>query len=209
MNILIYGASGATGHELVNQALTKGHIVTAFVRNPSKLKVTHQNLKIIQGDVTNYQLVEETTKGQDGVLSALGASSPFKFDQSVVDGVSNIIKAMETIGVSRFIYMSFVGVKECRNSAGFVIKYIAPKLLSTEIAGHEVRESLIKRSQLKWTIVRPPTLTNGKRTTQFRSGENIVSKGFTVSISRADVADFMLQQLTDNSFLRRAPRIMY
>jgi len=209
MNILIYGASGATGHELVNQALTKGDIVTAFVRNPSKLKVTHQNLKIIQGDVTNYQLVEETTKGQEGVLSALGASSPFKYDQSVVDGVSNIIRAMKTVGVSRFIYMSFIGVKESRNSAGFVIKYIAPKLLSTEIAGHEVRESMIKQSQLKWTIVRPPTLTKGKRKSQFRSGEDITSKGFTVSISRADVADFMLQQLTDSSFLRRSPRIMY
>ena len=209
MKILIFGASGATGHELVNQALTQGHIVTAFVRNPSKLKIKHDNLIVIQGDVIHYPLVENAVKGQDAVLSALGASSPFKYDQSVVDGANNIIKAMETNNVSRFIYMSFVGVKESRHTAGFVIKYIAPKLLSTEVAGHEAREKLIKQSQLKWTIVRAPTLSNGKHIAQFRSGEEISSKGFTVMISRADVADFMLRQLTDTTFIRRTPSVMY
>lgn len=209
MNILIFGASGATGHELVKQALAQGHMVTAFVRNPPKLKITHQHLKVIQGDVINYQLVDEAVKERDAVLSALGASSPFKYDQSVVDGVSNIIKAMETNGISRFVYMSFVGVKETRNHAGFVIKYIAPKLLSTEIAGHEARENMIKKSRLQWTIVRPPALTKGKHLAQCRSGEDIISKGFTVTISRADVADFMLRQLTDNTFLRKTPVIMY
>jgi len=209
MNILIFGASGATGQELVKQALAQGHLVTAFVRNPSKLKINHDNLKVIQGDVINYQLVEEAVKGQVAVLSALGASSPFKYDQSIVDGMGNIIKAMETNGVSRFIYMSFVGVKESRNTAGFVIKYIAPRLLSTEIAGHEAREKMIKQSQLKWTIVRSPTLTNGKQIAQFRSGEEVTSKGFTVTISRADVADFMLRQLTDNTFLIKTPSVMY
>ena len=209
MKILIFGASGATGHELVNQALTQGHIVTAFIRNPSKLKIKHDNLIVIQGDVIHYPLVENAVKGQDAVLSALGASSPFKYDQSVVDGANNIIKAMETNNISRFIYMSFVGVKESRHTAGFVIKYIAPKLLSTEVAGHESREKLIKQSQLKWTIVRAPTLSNGKHIAQFRSGEEISSKGFTVMISRADVADFMLRQLTDTTFIRRTPSVMY
>ena len=209
MNILIYGASGATGHELVKQGLSHGHIITAFVRNPSKLKIQHQNLKVVVGDVMNYPLVEKAIKGQDVVLSALGATSPFKYDQAVVDGVGNIIKAMETNKVYRFIYMSFVGVKESRNTAGFIIKYIAPKLLSTEIAGHEARENMLKQSKLQWTIVRAPTLTNGKHTARFRSGEDISSGGFTVTISRADVADFMLQQLDNTKFLRKSPRIMH
>jgi len=209
MNILIYGASGATGQELVKQALEQGHVVTAFVRNPQKLAITHSNLKVFQGDVINYQLVEEAIRGKDAVLSALGASSPFKYDKSVVDGAGNIIKAMEANNVNRLIYMSFVGVKESRNTAGFVIKYIAPKLLSTEVAGHEARENMIRQSKLQWTIVRAPTLTNGYHRAHFRSGENISSKGFTVTISRADVADFMLRQLTDNTFLRKAPSVMY
>jgi len=143
------------------------------------------------------------------VISTLGAASPFKYDPTVVDGVNNIIKAMEMNGVSRFIYMSFVGVKESRHTAGFVIKYIAPKLLSTEVTGHEAREKMIKQSQLNWTIVRVPTLSNGKHMAKFRSGENITSKGFTVMISRADVADFMLLQLNDNTFIRKTPSVMY
>jgi putative NADH-flavin reductase len=209
MKILIYGASGATGHELVNQALKQGHFVTAFVRNPQKLKTRHDDLRIFRGDILNYELVENAVKDQDAVLSALGAASPFKFDQSVVDGVNNIIKAMESNGIGRFIYLSFVGVKESGNTAGFVIKYIAPKLLKNEIAGHEARETMIKESKLNWTIVRAPTLSNGKPKAQFRHGEGITSNGFTVMISRADVADFMLRQLTDTTYLRKAPSVMY
>ena len=209
MKLIIFGASGKTGHELVKQALAQGHLVAAFVRNPSKLKITHPNLKVIQGDIVNYKIVEEAVKQQDAVLSALGAASPFKFDQSVVDGMANIIKAMEAKGITRLIYMSAILVKETRNNAGFVIRYIAPKLLSTEIAGHEARESMIKQSKLQWTIVRPCTLTNGKHLAQFRSGENVSSSGFTVMISRADVADFMLRQLNDNEFVRKTPSVMY
>ena len=209
MNILIYGASGATGHELVKQALEQGHSVTAFVRNPQNLKISHANLDVFQGDIINNERVEEAIKGKDVVLSALGASSPFKYDKSVVDGTRNIINAMETHNVRRFIYMSFVGVKESRNTAGFVIKYIAPKLLSTEVAGHEARENMIRQSKLNWTIVRAPTLTNGKHLAKFRSGEEISSRGFTVTISRADVADFMLRQLNDNKFLKKAVSVMY
>lgn len=209
MNIIIFGASGKTGHELVNQALEQGHNVTAFVRKPDKLNVKHQGLNVIQGDVINYQLVEEAIKGNDAVISALGASSPFKFDQSVVDGFGNIINAMEHNHINRLIYMSFIGVKESYKNAGFVIKYITPKILSTEIAGHEAREKMIKRSQLDWTIVRPPTLTNGKLTKQIRSGENSSANGFTVTISRADVAYFMVEQLNHKAFIKKVALIMH
>lgn len=209
MNILIFGASGKTGHELVKQALAKGHIVTAFIRDLSKMKIAHENLKCIQGDVIDYPLVAHCMIGQDAVLSALGAPSPFTYDQVIVDGAGNIIKAMEMNHVNRLIYMSFVGIKESRPAAGFVIKYIAPILLSSEIAGHEAREKLIKHSLLQWTIVRAATLTNGKHLGQFRHGENITSKGFMDTISRKDVADFMLQQLTDHTYMKKATSLMY
>jgi putative NADH-flavin reductase len=209
MKILIYGASGKTGHELVKQALERGHDVTAFVRTPSKMKITHRHLKIFQGDIVNSRNVSESIKGHDVVFSTLGAASPFKYDSSVVDGMGNIIQAMEENNVMRFIYMSFVGIKETQNKAGFVIRYIAPKLLSSEIAGHTAREKMIKESHLQWTIVRAPTLTNGKHTQQFRTGEDISSGGFTVTISRADVADCMLRQLSDQKFLRKTSLVLY
>ena len=105
MNITIFGASGATGHQLVKQALAQGHMVTAFVRNAARLKIRHHHLKVMEGDVVDYDLVEQAIRNKDAVLSALGASSPFKYDQAIVDGVSNIIRAMKTNSISRFVYM--------------------------------------------------------------------------------------------------------
>jgi putative NADH-flavin reductase len=209
MNILVFGASGATGHELVKQALLQGHDVTAFARNPQRLKIKHGNLTVIQGSLGDYKLIAHLVSGQDAVLSALGASSMFRFDQSVVDGVETIVRAMMVKGVERFIYLSFAGVKESRDQVGFIIRNVAPAFLSTEIEGHEVKEKIIRESQLKWTLVRPPTLTNGKHRKQFRRGEGISTNGFAVTISRKDVADFMLQQLTDTEFIRKAPLILY
>ncbi len=209
MKILIFGASGKTGQHLVSQALEKGNFVTAFVRNPEKINLRDENLEIIQGNVTDYKKVEEAISGQDAILSALGASSPFTFDQSVVDGIANIIKAMESQNVKRLIYMSFIGVKESREAGGFIIKYIAPQILSTEIAGHEAREKMIERSHLLWTIVRPATLTNGKQKGNYKSGEETASSGFPATISRADVGGFMIQVLIENKFIHKKPRIMY
>jgi putative NADH-flavin reductase len=209
MNILIFGASGATGHELVKQALEQGHRVTAFVRTPIKLKVEHQHLSIFPGDVTNSSAVQEAIKGKEAVLSALGASSPFKYDQAVVDGMANIVKAMEKENVRRLIYMSAINVKESRKDAGLLIRVLAPILLRTENAGHEARENIIRQTNLEWTIVRAAGLTNGGHKGIYRSGEDVRSKGILSNISRKDVADFMLKQLADKKFVHKTPKIMY
>jgi len=209
MRIIIFGASGKTGHELVKQALAQGHQVTAFVRNPSNLKIANENLQVFQGDATNYQSVESAVKGHDAVFSALGAASPFKYDQSVVEAVSNIVKAMEANGIMRLIYMSAINVAESRRNAGLLIRILGTTLLRTETAGHEAREKIIRQSPLEWTTVRSAKLSDGKFTGKYRSGEDIRAKGIAASISRADVADFLLRQLTDLRYLRKAPMVMY
>lgn len=209
MKILVFGASGKTGQHLLTQALEKGFTVTAFARHPEKIKIEHHKLKIIQGNVADYEKVEEAVKGHDAVLSALGATSPFKFDQDVVDGAANIVKAMQQTGVKRFIYLSFIGVAESRNDAPFFIRHIAPKILKTEIAGHEVREKIIQQSNLDWTIVRPCGLTNGAKKGTYKTGEEIKSSAFIVTSSRADVADFMMRLLNDNDALQKKIRMMY
>jgi len=209
MKILIFGASGATGQHLIKQALEQGHTITAFVRDPSKIKFTHINLFVVRGSITNAAQLLEVITGQDAVISALGATSPFKYDKSVVDGLRLIIDVMKSAGVRRLIYMSFMGVPPSRHNGGIVVKYIAPLLLSTEIKGHAEREQLIMESQLSWTIVRPPTLTNGKRLRQYRTGPAIRSACFAATISRADVADFMLKLLVTDDYLSGTPAIMY
>ncbi len=208
MNVVIFGASGRTGHHLVNQALQQGHRVTAFVRDSLKLSTHHEKLKVMQGNVSDYLKTEEAVNGQDAVLSALGANHPFKFDQALVNGMGNIIKAMDSTGVKRLIYLSALAAKDSRKDGGFVMKYIAPKILRTELAGHDVREKMIRDSRLNWTIVQAPMLTNGPLKKEYKSGEDLKTNAFIVTMSRADVADFMLNQLTNDRYLRKTARLL-
>lgn len=208
MKVLIYGATGATGREMVKRALAQGHAVTAFVRNPQKLGMSSPRLTIVRGDLHDKQLIAQTTEGQDAVMSALGASSIFTYDEAVVTGIQNIIDAMETRNVRRFIYLSFAGVSESRHLAGVIIRYVAPRLLSTEIARHEDSEKKIIQTNLEWTVVRAPTLSNGKPRGYFRAGERIFTRGVVATVPRGDVADFMIHQLTDRSFVKQKPLIL-
>ncbi|PSR54987.1 hypothetical protein AHMF7605_16485 [Adhaeribacter arboris] len=208
MKILILGASGATGQHLVQQALEQKHQVTAFVRDLTKLNASHPQLTLVQGNVSDLATVQRAIVGQEAVVSALGANRMFQFDQVLVDGMANVIKAMESNDVRRIIYLSTLGLPESRKEAGFMIRNLAPILLRTEFKGHELREKMIRKSNLEWQIVRAPILTNGPLTKKYQSGENLKSNQFVTSLSRADTADFMLSQLTDFRYLRKPVRLM-
>ena len=211
MKILIFGATGGTGRHLVEQALTQGHEVTAFVRNPAKLPLLHQNLKILPGDVLHYPTVEHAVVGQQAVLSALGSGT--KKDTLRSSGTRNIMQAMEKLGVKRFICQTSLGYGDSRqvlNRTPFYFKYlIVPLLLRHGFADHELQESYIKQSNLDWIIARPGNLTDDKYTGVYRHGFPSNDKKVTVKISRADVADFMLQQLTCDKYLYQTPGLSY
>ena len=207
MRIVIFGASGGTGRELIAQALTARHEVTAFARNPARLAV--DGVRVVQGDVVNAAEVGRAIKGQDAVLSALGAATPFRRDPTLVLGVRHIIEAMQASGVRRLVYLSFLGVREGRLQLGALGRYVvAPLLLRHPVADHALKEELIEASGLDWIIVRPPRLTNGPRTGRYRHGTHIHATSMVPRISRADVAEFMLRQLVDDSYLRQAPAVM-
>jgi putative NADH-flavin reductase len=208
MKILIFGASGATGHNLVSQAIIQKHIVSAFVRSPSNLKIDSDKIRIVKGNVIDYETVANAVTNQDAVLSALGASGPFRRDYTLITGVQNITRAMMERGVRRFIYQSYLGVKEDRRELGFVINYILPIVLRNIILDHEAKESIIVNSDIDWTIVRCPILTNGSFTGSYRDGEHVTSTSLLPAISRADVAEFMLKQLADDKYLNKKPRIL-
>ena len=209
MHILVFGASGKTGHELVRQGLVQGHHVTAFVRNPEKLTVKNDKLRVVQGDVKDLAAVTSAIRDQDAVLSALGVSKPLKSDPVVIEGIRNIITALEHMNVKRFIYLSFMAVGEGRKDGGFLMKNIIARIVRHEIADHAEKEQLIKASQSEWTIVHAPKLTNGSKKGAYRTGETIKPKAFLPTLSRADLADFMLKQLTDRTFLFKTVRVMY
>ncbi|QHT68773.1 SDR family oxidoreductase [Rhodocytophaga rosea] len=208
MNIIVFGASGATGQQIVSQGLSAGHSVTAFVRNPEKITLQHQLLRVVQGNVKNYKEVESAIQKQQAVISTLGVSKTFRHDPDVIQGVQHIVKAMEKHQVKRLVYQSTFGVPECRVDFGFFAQNVLPVLLHKEFQDHTHKENLIRKSHLDFVIVRPVMLTNGPRTGKYRHGEKIVFSSLISTISRADVAEFMLRQLSDPTYLYKAPRVM-
>lgn len=209
MKLLIFGSTGGTGRQLVEQALAQGHVVTAFARNPAKLDLKHVNLQVVQGDVMNFASVEEAMQGQEAVLCALGSPASTK-NMVRADGTRNIIRAMEKVGVRRFICQTSLGYGDSRDVLPFFMKYlIVPLMLRHAFADHEVQENYIKQSQLDWIIVRPVNLTNGRHTGVYRHGFAATDKTIKLKISRADVADFMLKQLMDDKYLHQTPGVSY
>lgn len=206
MKVAVFGASGRTGRQLVEQALAQGHEVTAFVRDPVKLDLQHERLRVLQGDVHNPEKVAEAVRGQDAVLSALAPQKP-SFD-AMTTGARTIIAAMEQHGVRRLITLTGAGVPDPNDRPGlinhvisFLLKRISPQVL----ADAQAHVDQVRSSDLDWTIVRVPVLNNGPRTGNYKVG--YIGQGAGVRISRADAADFMLRQLSDNRWLRQAPVI--
>jgi putative NADH-flavin reductase len=207
MKIAIFGSTGGTGKELVKQGLELGYDVTAFARTPSKLdELKSDNLKIVQGDVFNYSDVEKAIFGQNAVISALG-NPTLKVDTTTSEGTRNIVKAMQIAGIKRFICETSLGVGDSREQAGFFFtKIIIPTLLKNAIADKEIQEQIIQASDLDWTIVRPGGLRNSAKTSVYRHG---LDKSINGQISRADVAEFMLKQISSDEYLRKTPAICY
>ena len=116
---------------------------------------------------------------------------------------------MNHAGVRRFVYLSMLGVDGSGRQLGFIDRYIVlPLLLRNVEADHARKEDLIKRSTLDWVIVRPPRFTNGPYTGRYRSGENVRERRVLASISRADVADFMVKRFTGDRYVHGTPTVL-
>jgi putative NADH-flavin reductase len=209
MNVLVFGASGKTGREVVRQALARGFNVSAFVRDTARLPLAHANLRLVKGEITDPRAVARAMEEQTCVISTLGVGLPLRHDPIVIEGVRTIARASEHASVERLLYMSFIGVRESRDAAGFLLKQLAGTVLRHEVADHEAKEAAVAESFVDWTIVRPPKLTNGRLTASYRVGADIEARSPLPMMSRADVADFMLRQLSDQSFIRKAVRILH
>lgn len=209
MNLVIFGATGATGRELLKQALEQGHEVTAFARSPSKISdIEHVRRHVAVGDVLDGATVIPAVAGQDAVLCAIGASA--KRSSLREEGTRNIVAAMEETGVRRLICQSSLGVGDSRGNLAFFTRYIiVPLFLRHAFADHERQEAVVKESALDWIIVRPPHLKDGPRTGVYRHGFLATDRGINGRISRADVADFMLEQLTNDTYLHKTPGVSY
>ena len=206
MKIIIFGATGTVGQELVKQAVEKGYEVTAFVRNPEKIQnANNTNLILYKGDVLNVDEVENALKNQDVVLCALGDGKAGKIRAL---GTKNIIEAMNKTGQKRLICQTTLGMGESYGNLNFIWKHIMfGILLKKAFQDHQLQEKYILNCHLDYTIVRPSALTDGEITNDYKIGFDGNFKKLNLKISRADVADFMLQQISTNEYLKKAVSI--
>lgn len=207
MNLIIFGATGSVGQHLTEQALTLDYNVTAFSRNPDTLEIRHRNLKKFRGDVLDATTVKKAIQGHDAVICALGAGSKGTVRSK---GTLHIIKAMQDLNIRRLICLSTIGVGDSWDNLNFFWKYIMFSLLLRKaFKDHVQQEKTIKMSNLDWTIVRPGAFTDGPKTETYKHGFSSSHSSAGLKISRADVAHFMLRQLTDETYLHKTPGISY
>ncbi len=207
MKLAIFGAAGRTGIPLVQQALEGGNDVVALVRTPSKLTIKNERLTVVQGDVTNLADVERVVQGADAVLSVLGhvkGSAP----DILTHAIRNILTAMDKYDVRRVVSMAGASATVPQDKPKLVNRLI--KLITQMETGSLLQDAgqqikLLQNSDVDWVVVRAPILTNGPHRGTYRVGWTGVNTG--IWVSRADIADFMLKQVTDTTYLRQAPLV--
>jgi|SRR6185312_8894407 len=212
-NLIIIGANGGIGRQAVDQALSGGHRVTALVRNPAKLPITHPNLKIVQADVTQPLTLSGLFAGHDVVISAIGVRGGFSDHPTSLysNGAGNILHEMKQAGLRRAFFISASAVETNPLLPFFfrlISKYIIQKLLANMYTDLRLMEGEIKETQLDWTIVRPPRLTDAKLTGNYRIAVNRFLKN-GLKISRADTAHLMLSHIQAEDMFRAIVEIGY
>lgn len=204
MKLVVFGASGRTGKEIVKQALAQGYEVTAYVRDPSKMTLEHDDLHITTGDIYDYSTVTQAIQEQDVVICSLGTNDLGKATVRS-EGTATIIKAMKENHVNRLIVISAMGIAESWSSLSLINRLFFATILRNTRQDHENQEVLVKDSDLDWTIIRPSGLTEAPRTESYAIGENIHAK--TSRIARADVAHAIIKEVNDNTFVHKAVTI--
>ena len=204
MKIVVFGATGGAGRHVVAQALEKGYAVTAFTRSSHKLTLEDDNLTVFEGDILNADKVSAAIVGTDAIISTLGPTDN-KAQFVVSWGMENILAGMKLHGVSRLVATAGAGVQDPSDAPKLVNKLMNRILrtISGNVYADMVRVvEIIRESDVDWTVVRVPMLTNDPKTGEVHAGW--VGKGLGVRVTRADLAAFVLDQVEDTTYLRQA-----
>jgi uncharacterized protein len=206
MNILILGATGRVGSQIVTYALHDRHHVTVLVRTPEKMQINNENLTIIQGNVLNKDDIVRAIHGIDVVVSALNTDGTTTLSESM----PLIIEAMENEGIKRIITIGTAGILQSRitpNSLRY--QSIESKRKSTHAAKeHHKVYDMLKQTTLEWTIVCPTYLPDGERVGKCRIARNFLPEG-GVEISVPDTAEFTFNQIKTSDYINSRVGIAY
>jgi putative NADH-flavin reductase len=207
MKLFILGATGATGLKLVEQALNAGHQVTVYVRNPQKLDHLKDKINIIQGELNDEHKMTNALAEHDAILSTLGYKKFNDKSRFVSKTMALVIKGMEQHRITKLVYESAYGIGGRDSVSNHFLRFMLATLgFINPFKDHFISEQLIRQSNLNWTIARPGKLTNGVLTGKYRAQEEM--KGF-FQISRADVAYFMLDAITNSHWSKKAIDLGY
>jgi len=209
MKVIVFGATGPTGQQVLRKALAAGHQVTAYVRNPGKLSPVPQDLRVVVGELTDAAPLQAAVAGQDAVISVLGPSGKTK-GTPVADGMREIVRTMGRAGVRRLIATATTSAADPRDKFSFPF-WLAMHLVKA-LAGSAYDEIVatadaIRSSDLDWTLVRLPMLSDkpcGKPAAAGYVGDASIK---LFSMSREPLAEFLVQQLTDPRWSRQSPAV--
>ena len=208
MKVLIVGATGNVGRRAVREALAAGHEVTAFARDPARVELKDERLRVATGDVRHRDSLVHAAAGQDAVVSCLGTAKLWE-TRLRREGTRNIVEAMQSQGVRRLVIMSALGAgdskAEARRFAPFFMSVVLPVLLRAHVKDMDEMEEVVRASDLEWVIVRPAKLTDN----------DVVETPMAVlggarsgkAVSKPTAAAFMVSQLTDDRYVRMAPSL--
>ncbi len=205
MKVLVIGAGGESGQEIVKRAQAHGHEVTAFVHDPSEYK--QAGVRVIGGDVLDAGAVQSAVAGQEAVIDALGGKTPFKETTLETNAARNVVDAMKQHNVKRLIVISVMGAGDSQGNAPFLYEHLLmPMFLRGAMKDKAGMEAEVSSSDLKWTLVRPPTLTKGDPTGKFHVVASEAHPNDTKAhkITRADLAEFIVEQLENDQYVGQA-----
>lgn len=209
--ILIVGASRGIGLETVRRALDQGYQVRAFARSASQIPITHAQLMKVNGDALRTEDVTAAVKGADAVIQTLGAKASLAMVTSQTrlfsDATRILIDTMQSTGVKRLICVTGFGAGDSREHMSLLQRLPFELLLGRVYEDKAVQEMMIRSSALSWVIARPGILTSGPRTGRYK----ILDKPAdwrNGTISRADVADFLVKQVEDDAYLGKTPALI-
>lgn len=207
MKVIVFGATGSVGKHVLEQALQQGHEVTAFARDISKIGTQHPKLTKAEGNVLERAAIDQAMPGQDAVIVVLGAG---RHGGVRATGTRLVIESMRAHGVERLICQSTIGLGDSAEYLNFFWRVLMfGWLLKEAFLDHQQQEEIVKNSGLDWTLVRPGEFTNGGLTGHYRHGFSGPVEDLKLKISRADVADFLIKQLSDQEYWYKTPGLSY
>jgi len=211
MKVIIFGATGFSGQDILAEAIKQGHEVTVLVRDASKIKIKHNNIKIVEGNVLEPAVVAFVLQQQEAVIQCLGVGGKGdgKPNTFISDATKIIVDEMQKLNIKRLIAMSNVGAgNSVAFQPWFFTKIILPYFmnwLKVIIEDKNRMESIIMNCNLDWTIVRSPNIVDKPAKGKYNA--TLDGNGLKLSITLPDLSKFMVDQLKQTNFINQAPCI--